>query len=672
MNQQHFNAVFNGLTERRREVLLKLLANETDEAIAKNLYIQKSTVRKHREEICKLFSLNNEFPDERRSKLPELIALFAKYKPELLNQNTLELSQTEIFSEDKTISENPDFVGREEAIAHLDKLVNEGVKVILIHAEGGIGKTTLATKWFELQGLEYLELRVGSTPQNLNSIEDWVRFKLRYYFKENPEQNFMIMLEQLKTQLQKIEKKIGVLIDNLEPALINGEFIEPQHSYYIEFLNVLAQYSVQSVTLITSRELIYEPLLVSNPNFKNYRLESLLEEAWKHYFESRKIQIDSDALREMHRAYGGNAEVMYMLSGDIATTSQGYLKNYWQEHQDDLLRHPTLEKLVQRQFNKLKSDNLQAYQLLCRLACYPNQDIMLPKVWLFCLLWDVPKNRQHRTINELCDRSLIKDYNEEYYLHPVIRQALVEKFSTIDNINNTQLVLIQQRIDEFLESQQQLQSFLVWVQQKSISVNCNFIQPSIRAFYFYLALRLNHAIDHLSPNPLVALFEDDFNPEIAFALGLELTINDKYYNEVYLDIELAYAFADAPRKGDIKQYNLEPDLVHLLQTLENKILDYSTSIYFLYGGGYEKSWQDDWSNEVKDLAGKLRLMLIKYRNIGHDWKFTERQWYLIQQYYNANKLLVDCLNQASEKVRSHIEDTLLLPIAEIEKRPFKN
>ncbi|WP_414570171.1 tetratricopeptide repeat protein [Nostoc sp. CCY 9925] len=117
MNQQHFNAVFNGLTERRREVLLKLLANETDEAIAKSLHIQKSTVRKHREEICKLFGLNNEFPDERRSKLPELIALFAKYKPELLNQNTSELSQTENFSQDKTTFEDPNFVGREEAIA---------------------------------------------------------------------------------------------------------------------------------------------------------------------------------------------------------------------------------------------------------------------------------------------------------------------------------------------------------------------------------------------------------------------------------------------------------------------------------------------------------------------------------------------------------------------------
>jgi hypothetical protein len=42
----------------------------------------------------------------------------------------------------------------------------------------------------------------------------------------------------------------------------------------------------------------------------------------------------------------------------------------------------------------------------------------------------------------------------------------------------------------------------------------------------------------------------------------------------------------------------------------------------------------------------------------------------LQQYYNANKLLVDCLNSdcyVSREVRQEIEDTLLLPIAEIEK-----
>jgi hypothetical protein len=39
-------------------------------------------------------------------------------------------------------------------------------------------------------------------------------------------------------------------------------------------------------------------------------------------------------------------------------------------------------------------------------------------------------------------------------------------------------------------------------------------------------------------------------------------------------------------------------------------------------------------------------------------------------YYDANKLLVDCLNSGcvvSDEVRQEIEDTLLLPIAEIKE-----
>ncbi|MEH2409636.1 LuxR C-terminal-related transcriptional regulator [Nostoc sp.] len=436
MNQQHFNAVFNRLTQRRREVLLKLLANEKDEAIANSLHIQKPTVRKHREEICKLFGLNNEFSDERRSKFPELIALFAKYKPELLNQNTSELSQTENFGEDKTISENPDFVGRENAIAHLDNFVNEGAKVILIHAEGGIGKTTLATKWFELQGLEYLELRVGSTSQNLNSLEDWVRVKLRYHFKENPEQDFMTMMEQFKSKLQ--EQRIGVLIYNLEFALRNGEFREPHNSNYIELLTVLAHQSVQSFTLITSCELLHEPDLIKLKNFQYYWLQELKHEAWGDYFVSRNITIDTDALYEINRAYGGNAFAMSLLSPEILKESQGNLKVYWQDNRDDLLRHPTLEnleKLVQRQFNKLQQDNPQVYKLLCRLGCYRYQYIpVISEKGIFCLLWDEQNEQnQRRFIRDLKNRALVKFSSEGYYLYEVIRQEAIERLKLTDD-----------------------------------------------------------------------------------------------------------------------------------------------------------------------------------------------------------------------------------------------
>jgi len=84
MTKQQFEAIFEGLTPRRREVLLKFLANESDEAIANSLHITKATVRKHIEEICKAFGLSNDFSDERRSKRQDLVALFAKYKPELL------------------------------------------------------------------------------------------------------------------------------------------------------------------------------------------------------------------------------------------------------------------------------------------------------------------------------------------------------------------------------------------------------------------------------------------------------------------------------------------------------------------------------------------------------------------------------------------------------------
>jgi predicted NACHT family NTPase len=60
-----------------------------------------------------------------------------------------------------------------------------------------------------------------------------------------------------------------------------------------------------------------------------------------------------------------------------------------------------------------------------------------------------------------------------------------------------------------------------------------------------------------------------------------------------------------------------------------------------------------------------------YQSSNEDWQFSEQQIELLMQYYYANVLLVDCLNSdcsVSCEVRSHIEDTLLLPIAEIEKR----
>jgi predicted NACHT family NTPase len=88
--------------------------------------------------------------------------------------------------------------------------------------------------------------------------------------------------------------------------------------------------------------------------------------------------------------------------------------------------------------------------------------------------------------------------------------------------------------------------------------------------------------------------------------------------------------------------------------------------------GEFKKW---WKFNDKAWLEKVKNVLIEHRNIGHDWQFSDEQKKLLQQYYGANKLLVDCLNSdcyVSREVRQEIEETLLLPIAEIEKRKQLN
>ncbi|MEG4058343.1 MULTISPECIES: NACHT C-terminal helical domain 2-containing protein [unclassified Microcoleus] len=85
----------------------------------------------------------------------------------------------------------------------------------------------------------------------------------------------------------------------------------------------------------------------------------------------------------------------------------------------------------------------------------------------------------------------------------------------------------------------------------------------------------------------------------------------------------------------------------------------------------EREW---WNAKGQDWTQQLINLMIKYRNIGHDWQFSQEQKSLLRKYYDANKLLVECLNSGcnvSPAVRQEIEETLLLPIANLQKTDDK-
>nr|WP_242033215.1 tetratricopeptide repeat protein [Coleofasciculus sp. FACHB-129] len=415
---------------------MKFLAGETDKSIAQSLGIEASTARKHIQEICNAFGLKNQ-PGERYSLRSELIKLFRRHKPELVSQATLELSPevespemvsgqnktATLISHDYSSHPDPNFMGREDAISHLNIRVNQGAKVIVIQAPGGVGKTTLAQQYLKkTQGFDLvLELLMAKEKENITAVESVIEEWLKQDFQEEPGREFGVTLGRLKRQLQT--RRVGVLIDNLEPALDKqGKFIEP-HRRYVELLRVLADSTVQSVTLITSREPLGECVDVAS-----YSLPRLNEQAWQEFFSSRNIDTDDTALREMHKAYDGNALAMKVLCDPIHT--DGGMAAYWREHkvEADLLVELAVENLIKDQFNRLEEIYPEAYRLLCRLGCYRYQDVpTIPTEGLLCVLWDVPEVQRRRIIESLRNRCLIECQKGKYLLHPVIRAEAIAR-----------------------------------------------------------------------------------------------------------------------------------------------------------------------------------------------------------------------------------------------------
>ncbi len=176
---------------------------------------------------------------------------------------------------------------------------------------------------------------------------------------------------------------------------------------------------VRSITLITSREQLYE----SSVGVERYLLRGLNEQSWQEFFENRELNPTSPAIADMCRAYGGNAKAMKILSGVILNDFDGDIEAYWQENNRDLLLESELRDLVASQFDRLQHIDPQAYRLLCRLGCYRYQDIShIPSEGLFCLLWDVPTAQRRQVIRSLQDRSLLEARRGSiYWLHPVIR-----------------------------------------------------------------------------------------------------------------------------------------------------------------------------------------------------------------------------------------------------------
>ncbi|MEH1924363.1 NACHT domain-containing protein [Nostoc sp.] len=230
------------------------------------------------------------------------------------------------------------------------------------------------------------------------------------------------------------------------------------------------------------------------------------------------------------------------------------------------------------------------------------------------------------------------------------------------------LQIMKQKIDLLVAEDERLQYFLTWLHQKSSSVSTQYKAAAVRAFYLVCVEQSSHR---------AFIYPSGYDLEYALvgniAFDADLALDEFLFSTIACINELDFAFeyslndaldhahAFAIAFDETVDLVVNPKLKQVLQKLKKQLPSIDSN---------PEKFREWWQAKGKVWGEQLRDILIKYRNIGYDWQFDEQQKELLQQYYDVNKLLVDCLNSAADvtaRVREEIEETLLLAIADIEK-----
>ncbi|MBW4496415.1 MAG: NACHT domain-containing NTPase [Oscillatoria princeps RMCB-10] len=248
---------------------------------------------------------------------------------------------------------------------------------------------------------------------------------------------------------------------------------------------------------------------------------------------------------------------------------------------------------------------------------------------------------------------------------------------------------MKQKADRIMEKDEKLQELLVWLREKQRSVSVKYKDACVRAAY--LEKIMNNYARAICAEEGTLEYDISLDWALIGALGVAAV------RDPYLDAECASGAETSLERNIDSQYNNDsPPLLDYSKARDRYELHLLAGIRssrdgILYraiekAGNPEKvnpelknaleelktklpnpvdneAW---WESETgKDWTEQLRDVMIRYRNIGYDWHrhFSCEQRSKLKHYYNANRLLVDCLNSdcnVSPAVRQEIEDTLLI------------
>jgi predicted NACHT family NTPase len=214
--------------------------------------------------------------------------------------------------------------------------------------------------------------------------------------------------------------------------------------------------------------------------------------------------------------------------------------------------------------------------------------------------------------------------------------------------------LMKQHIDALVAEDPYLQEFLTWASQKSRTTPTEPKDATVRAFYMALA-RTPHVASHFA---LASTLDQ--------GMFLDAALDDLLLKSaVESSPDFAYAHACGDALNNILGIVLDAGLQKSLQQLSDQLPNFEQN---------QEHFQRWWQLHYSTWSQQLKTTISNYRDVHHQWQFSEPQQEVLQRYYDANQLLLDCLNSNCEvtaAIRQEIESSLLLPTQELQDREWK-
>jgi hypothetical protein len=236
ITKEKFNQIYpKKINPIQHQVLELFLQGESDEVIKKAIEVNNTSgVRHHITNICKLFGLENQ-EGEHYWQRPELIEIFAKYKPELLNPQLIDNG-----GDNNLILESPDdgpvglnsafYVVRGSTETDCYQQIEKSGALLRIKAPSKMGKTSLLIRILHhAEEQDYEIVRLNLRDIGVSILENKSDF-LKWFFENICEQldldyqwieslDFTESKCKLKFQvkiLKEIQKPMVLILEELE------------------------------------------------------------------------------------------------------------------------------------------------------------------------------------------------------------------------------------------------------------------------------------------------------------------------------------------------------------------------------------------------------------------------------------------------------------------------